>query len=120
MKRLLLVVALLVGIVTFSKAQGFNQGTPAERAERSFSRLPESLKLTADQKTKIMAIYVAQVKPQDSLIAVANGDFQSIRPKFLELSEATDKKIIAILTAEQKPAYEAYAKERAARMGGQR
>jgi Spy/CpxP family protein refolding chaperone len=120
MKKLLLIITLLTGAATYSNAQGFNQGTPAERAERSFSRLPATLNLTADQKSKVMTIYVAQVKPQDSLIAVANGDFESIRPKFLELSAATDKKIIAILTAEQKPAYETYAKERAARMGGQR
>jgi hypothetical protein len=117
MKRIILTIALLVSVISFSKAQGFNQGTPAERAERSFSRLPATLNLTADQKTKVMAIYVDQVKPIDSLIAAANGDFATIRPKFTALTEATDKKIIAVLTADQKTAYEAYVKERAARQG---
>ncbi len=122
MKKIVIIIALLISAVSFSKAQGFNQGTPDERAEASLNRLPATLNLTTDQKAKLKVIFVAQVKPIDSLIATmqAGGDRAAMMPKFMELQAATDKKIIPLLTAEQKTAYEAYVKERMARMGGQR
>jgi periplasmic protein CpxP/Spy len=123
MKKLLFVCALLIGTVSLTKAQGGggrNMGTPEERVERMFSRLPATLNLTADQKAKVSAVYIAQVKTQDSLRTAANGDFQSMRPKFTELTAATDKKILELLTTDQKPVYEAYIKERPTFGGGQR
>ncbi|HCN83968.1 MAG TPA: hypothetical protein DIT07_10175 [Sphingobacteriaceae bacterium] len=119
MKKLLIIIVLLVCGISFSKAQGI-QGTPDERAEASLNRLPATLNLTADQKAKLKVIFVAQVKPIDSLIATmqAGGDRAAIMPKFMELQATTDKKIIPLLTPEQKTAYEAYVKERMARMSG--
>ena len=122
MKKFVIIIALLIGGMSFSNAQGFNQGTPDERAEASLGRLPATLNLTADQRAKIKVVFVDQVKPIDSLIATmqAGADRATIMPKFMAVQAATDKKIIPLLTPEQKTAYEAYAKERAERMNGQR
>lgn len=122
MKKIAVLIVLLVSIVSFSKAQGFNQGTPEERAEASLGRLPATLNLSADQRTRIKTIFVEQVKPIDSLIASmqGGGDRAAIMPKFMVVMASTDKKIIPLLTPEQKTAYEAYVKERTERMNGQR
>src|SRR5262245_7757969 len=117
MKKVVLAVALLIGVVSLSKAQGGggqgrNMGTPEERAARSLAQLPEDLKLSDAQKASITAIYLAQNKKTDSLRTAANGDFASIMPKFQEMRTATDQKIGAVMTDEQKPKYEAYLKNR--------
>jgi protein CpxP len=121
MKKLFIICALLISAVSITKAQGGGQmGTPEERAERSISRLPATLNLTADQKTKIKAIYLGQTKSFDSLRTAANGDGASMREKMMPMMTATNTKIATVLTAEQKPAFDAYVKEMAERMGGQR
>jgi hypothetical protein len=120
MKKVVLAVALLIGVVSLSKAQGGgggqgrNMGTPEERAARSISRLPETLKLTDDQKTKLTAVYVAQSKSQDSLRTAMGqgGDRQAMMTKFQEMTASTDKSVMALLTDDQKKVYEEYTKTR--------
>jgi hypothetical protein len=115
MKKVLLIITLLVSAVSFSKAQG-PQGTPAERAAMALERPAlASLNLTADQKTKTVALLTKLNTSSDSLIATANGDFQSIMPKRAALVAPYEKVFISWLTADQKKAYDtalAAAKER--------
>ena len=109
MKKLIIMLALVAGVTTFSKAQGGGQqGTPEERAKASVER-PNvaALNLTADQKTKVVAILTKQNKSQDSLRTAANGDFAAMGAKLTPISAANEAAIVALLTADQKKAYDA-------------
>ena len=111
MKKLLLVALLAIGTSAVSFAQGGGgQGggmrgwTPEQQLERLKAGVAG---ITADQETKITAIYTAQTKSTDSLRAAANGDMQSIFPKFQALRTASNAKIKALLTADQAKAWDA-------------
>ena len=130
MKKLLIVIALLTGAISYGKAQGQGQqggaqgsrmgGTPEERLQRSLAQL-EPLKLTDDQKTKVTALYVAQAKTQDSLFKSAGqgGDRQAMMTKFQEMRAANDKKLLDLLNDEQKKQYTTMMEARRNRQGGQ-
>jgi hypothetical protein len=117
MKKVLIICALMLSTVSLINAQGRGpQGTPEERSQMMLSRLPATLNLTADQKTKITGVYLVQAKSQDSLRTAMGqgGDRTAMIAKYTEMTAATDKKILALLTADQKPAYEEYVKTRPA------
>jgi len=109
MKKLLMVCCFVVSIVSLSKAQGRQQMAPADRAKQ----LQTQLKLTDDQTAKVTAIYVAQAAKRDSLMK-AGADRQAMRP----LMQASNEKIQALLTDDQKVAYKKMQEEMRARMGG--
>lgn len=116
MKRIIIALGVVFLAANFAKAQGGRQmGTPAERAERQLTQL-ESLKLTADQKTKLTEVFIWQGKRQDSLKATMNGSFEGMREKMAPMQAETSKKLSLILNDEQKKAYEAILAERRARM----
>lgn len=121
MKKILLMLAFVAGMVSFSMAQGGGQrGTPEERAQGTLDRLKTSVaNLTADQETKIKAIFIAQSKSQDSIrTAAGEGADRSVwMQKMAPIREATDKKIMALLNAEQQKGYSAYLEQRRQRMG---
>lgn len=129
MKKLLIVIALLTGAISYGKAQGQQGGgaqgnrmggTPEERLQRSMAQL-EPLKLTDDQKAKVTALYVAQSKTQDSLFKSAGqgGDRQAMMAEFQKMRAANDKKVMDILNDEQKKQYTAMMEARRNRQGGQ-
>lgn len=127
MKKVLAVLFLLIGSVSLSKAQGgpghFPKRTPEERVKMQMERLPQTLSLTEEQRTKIAAIYLSQSKSRDSLITSMRqgGDREAMRAKIMELNAASDKQITALLSDEQKKAYAAYVQERGTRgFGGGR
>jgi len=105
MKKLLLVALLAIGVSAASFAQGFQRPTPEAQVE--------SLKtggvtgITADQSTKLIAIYTAAGKSQDSLMQALNGDFGSMREKMTPLRAAQTAKIKAVLTADQQKQFDA-------------
>ncbi len=114
MKKIMFMLAFLVGAVSLSKAQGgFQQMTPEERLKRSIASL-EPLKLSPEQLTKVTAIFTAQTKSRDSLMTTMQngGDFSTMRTKSTELQKATDAKITAVLNDEQKKAYAEIVKNR--------
>ncbi len=118
MKKLIIALGLMLCVVTFAKAQGGGRqmGTPAERAERSITRM-DALKLTADQKAKLTEVFLAQGKSIDSLRAAnGNGGFEGMREKMAPIQAATAKRVMALLNDEQKKSYEAMEAERRARM----
>lgn len=104
MKKLLLVALLALGTSAMSFAQGPPQRTPAEQLERLKTQITG---ITDAQATKITAIYAAQTKTRDSLMAAANGDFATVGPKMQELRTSANAKIKAVLTAEQQKAFDA-------------
>jgi periplasmic protein CpxP/Spy len=115
MKKILMVCCFVLGISAVSFAQG--GGRPRMSPEEQAKGLQTQLKLTDDQTAKVTAIYQAQSKSMDSLRTANNGGdrqamFQAMRP----MMEASNTKIKAILTAEQKEAFDKMQAERANRM----
>ena len=116
MKKVLLVALLAIGVSTVSLAQGgggFNR-TPAEQAEA----LKTSLSLTADQTTKVTAVFAGQTKTRDSLMSAmqGGGDRATMMTSFTKLQNDASTKIKAILTADQTKIYQKQLDERAERM----
>ncbi len=139
MKKLIIMMALVAGVTTLSKAQGGGpQGTPEERAAATLARPNmDAYAFTADQKAKIVVILTRQNKSQDSLmtaLTAGGGDrmaaMQAMGPKIAPIATANEAAIVALLTPDQKKTYDAAlaaAKERnpnattaIIRMGGRR
>jgi len=131
MKKLLIICGLLFSVATFAQAQqgqggGRQMGTPEERAKRSTDMLAEKLTLTADQKTKVSAIYLEQVAKMKKLRDSLGDDREGMRAVMMKGNEATEAKIEALLTADQKKLFTAWKDERKEMMkkrqegGGQR
>ncbi|RNL54030.1 hypothetical protein [Pedobacter jejuensis] len=125
MKKLMMICALLFSVITYASAQqggGRMGGTPEERAKRSTDQLVEKLKLTEDQKTKVMAIYTAQNAEMTKAREAAGDDMSGMREKMTKMNAETNTKIEAVLTDEQKPAFKTMLEERKkameARMNG--
>lgn len=124
MKKILIVVGLLFSVFTYANAQGQGgrqMATPEERAQRQTKALSTRLSLSEDQQTKIQGYFLDQAKKTDSLRNASQGDFQAMRSKIRPIQEETDKKIISLLSDEQKKKFQEYQEERQSRMrGGQR
>jgi protein CpxP len=126
MKKLLVICGLLFGVVAFANAQqGGGQGgqrpggggrmgggTPEERVKQ----LEEKIKLTDDQKAKVTAVYAEAAEAQKKMREEmqGGGDRQAMMEKMTKMNEATDTKLNAIFTAEQKTAYKAWQDEQKA------
>lgn len=117
MKKLMLVCGLVIGAVTMSFAQGGGGGMRMKPEDQA-KRLQTQLKLTDDQTTKVTAIYAAQATKMDSLMKAANGDFSSMRTTMGPMREATNAKIKALLTDEQKTEFDKVQAAMRNRMGG--
>jgi hypothetical protein len=113
MKRIVIICALLISAVSFTKAQGGGggqQGTPEERAQRTIDGpAVASLNLTADQKAKVLPILVSYNKAQTDMMAKAQagGDMAAVRTQMTTLAADDEKQIVALLTPDQKKAYDA-------------
>jgi len=114
MKKLVLSVFMLLGIFAV-KAQGPGgpPPPPEERAKALFTNQRfAAFAFTEDQKTKITPMLVKFYTSSDSLMATVPRDggmeaFQAIAPKRAALSEPVEKSIVAMLTPDQKKAYDA-------------
>lgn len=112
MKKLVIICALLISAVSFTKAQG--QRTPEEMAQMTLDgpRLT-SLNLTADQKAKLTPMLVAYSKATmaEMMKAREAADPQAamaeLRTKFAPMVAENEKAAVALLTADQKKAYDA-------------
>jgi len=96
MKKLLLVCCFLIGFTAISHAQGGGMRSPEARVKM----LQDSLKLTPDQSTQVLAIYKASAAQRDS-VKNAGGDRDAMRSIMMSAND----KILAILTDDQKAAY---------------
>ena len=117
MKRLLIICGLLFSTVAFAQAQqgqggGRMGGTPEERAKRSSEMIAEKLKLSDDQKTKVTAIYLEQNAKMRKLRDSVGDNREGMRAVMTKNMEASEAKIEAILTADQKKAFTAWKEER--------
>jgi Spy/CpxP family protein refolding chaperone len=112
MKKLVIICALLISAVSFTKAQG-QGGTPEEMAQRTLDVRLVSLNLTADQKAKLTPMLVAYNKTNVEAMtkARAAADPQAamteLRTKMAPMAAENEKAALALLTADQKKAYDA-------------
>ena len=108
-----MVCCFVVSIVSLSKAQGgggrgMGARTPADQLKMIQTAVPT---LTADQNTKLLAIYTATAAKRDSLTR-AGADRAAMRP----LRQAENDKVMAILTDDQKTVYKKYMDDMRAKM----
>ncbi len=124
MKKLLLIVVVLVFSMGISMAQQ-RGGDPAARLKADIEGLTTELSLTKDQVAKVTPILTdAQKKQTESFAKMREAGADFDRAKFTEernkMTAETDKKLKAVLTAEQGVKLDAYrkkqAEERAKRM----
>lgn len=101
-----------ISAVSFAQGGGRQRMTPEEQAKG----LQTQLKLTDDQTSKITAIYQTQAKSMDSLRTASNGDRQAMMSAYRPIMEANNAKVKALLTAEQKEAFDKMQAERMNRM----
>jgi Spy/CpxP family protein refolding chaperone len=116
MKKLLIICGLLFSVITFAQAQqgqgGRRGGTPEERAKRNTEMLTKKLSLTADQQTKVSAIYLEQAEAMKKLREDGAGDRDAMRAAMVKSNEESDTKINALLNDDQKKAYTTWKEER--------
>jgi protein CpxP len=113
MKKLLMVCCFVVSMVSLSKAQGGGgrmQRSPADQIKAIQTAVPT---LTADQSTKLLAIYTATAASRDSLMK-AGGDRQAMRP----MMQAQQAKVNAVLTADQQTTWKKYQDDMRAKWSG--
>lgn len=107
MKKLLLVCLLALGTSAMSFAQG-GGGRGGRTPEAQLEALKAAVTgITADQSTKIMAIYTASTKSSDSIRTAAGDDMQSAFPKMQAVRTAASAKVKALLTADQQKQFDA-------------
>jgi Spy/CpxP family protein refolding chaperone len=76
-------------------------------SDQRVDALDKAVTLTADQKTKIKAIYDADMKKMMDL-RNSGGDPQDMRPKMMAIRTDENNQIKALLTDEQKPKFDAF------------
>ncbi len=100
MKRIFVVTALLMMVVTYTTAQNFTPPPAEERAKNQTERLNKLVKLNDDQKTKVQAINLDLAKKMDA--AMKNRDDRdAMRTKMQEIETERDQKYKEILTEDQ-------------------
>jgi hypothetical protein len=123
MKKLLLVVFVAI----LSMGSSFAQRDPAARLQRELDGLTTELGLTKDQVAKVTPIVTeAQKQQSDAFAKMREGGGEVDRAKMGEMrtkmTAETDKKLKAVISAEQGVKLDAYrkkqAEERAKRMQG--
>ena len=104
MKKMFVLSVLFVMSIGLVSAQqrggGFQNSTPEERAKIQTDQLNELVTLTADQKTKVQAIFLNDAKKMAEF-RTAGGDRDAMMAKMREMNAERDKKFKEILTADQ-------------------
>ncbi|HWH70190.1 MAG TPA: hypothetical protein VNT26_12450 [Candidatus Sulfotelmatobacter sp.] len=104
--KLSLVAALALGgllaCTSVSSAQDAKKGerrgfSPQQRVER----MTQDLKLTDDQKTKVTALFEADAKKRQDIMADTSLSREQRREKMQPIMEEENKKLKTILTPEQ-------------------
>lgn len=123
MKRTILLIALLVNFSfqVFSQEQGLPD--PKIMAQKSTEQLVSKLKLSAVQGEKVLQILIAHNTVILKAVKENENNPEAMAPIAEKMNQASDAKIIAVLNADQRKAFQAYKEERKAemqkRIGGQ-
>ena len=122
MKKLFLIV--LVAVMALGSAIAQPNFDPAKRLQKEIDDLTTELSLTKDQVSKVTPIVTEAQKAQSEAFAKmresGNMDREKMREERTNMMAETDKKLKAVLTAEQGVKLDAFrkkqAEERAKRM----
>ncbi len=107
MKKILMVLVVLAvsGAVAVQAQGGQQRRTVEERVQAAHQKLDSAFKLEKAKITEadsVFAVYYrAQDKLREELMASGSQDFQAMREKMQPLADERDKKLQAILTADQ-------------------
>lgn len=91
-------------------------GTPEERAAKMTEQLTKKLTLTADQQSKVKAIFLDQATQMNKTREEAGEDRKAMRTKMMTAMQESNTKINTLLTEDQKKAFATYQEERKAAM----
>lgn len=98
-------------------AQGGGGGGMRMTPEARVAAIDKAVTLTDDQKTKITAIFTADQKKMQDMMA-SGEDRSTMMPKMQAMRADENTQIKALLTDEQKPKYDAYLASLPQRRGG--
>jgi len=101
MKKIFVTGIMLIAMVAFATAQGFQNQTPEERAKAQVERLEKLLSLTADQKVKAEAIELEIAKERSAQMQKNQGNREAMMTAFQEINKKRDEKYKVVLTADQ-------------------
>jgi protein CpxP len=86
---------------------GGGRGMSPEQQQAQLDALTKAVSLTPDQVTSVKAINADQAKQMADLRA-SGGDPADMRPKMMDIRKASQAKIKALLTDDQKAKYDTY------------
>lgn len=113
MKKILSGAILFIGLSTMAFAQQVAPKkadySPEKRAEKITAIMADKLSLSDEQKTKVYAINLENVKKRDAERSMRITQERNNRRASMQKQ---DEEIIKVLNAEQKTAYENFKKER--------
>jgi protein CpxP len=108
MKKLFLISCVFIGLTTAAFAQTKTAPTdPVQKAKG----LQKELKLSAEQTTKVEAIYKESAQKFDNIKVKEHGDTNKMLVDVGPLRKATIKKIKAVLTPGQAAKYDTLVKD---------
>ncbi|HUI63718.1 MAG TPA: hypothetical protein VL126_02665 [Bacteroidota bacterium] len=110
---LMLFVFSLLIVLSLCSAQAQRMQLSAEQRAQ---RLKDTLALSDDQYGKLLTIFQEMDKKRQELISSGSDDREARMQAMRSLSDSTDTKIEALLTADQKTKYEDIKKQRMERM----
>jgi periplasmic protein CpxP/Spy len=96
-------------------AQGGGGGGMRMTSDQRVAAVDKAVTLTDDQKVKVKAIYEADMKKMQDMMAAQDPD---MRTKMTAMRADENTQIKALLTDEQKPKYDAYLASMPQRGGG--
>ncbi len=105
--------ATLSTVPMMAQGGGGMRMTPEARV----AAIDKAVTLTDDQKTKVTALYTADQKKMQDLMAAQDPD---MRTKMMAMRADENTQIKAMLTDDQKPKFDAYLASMPQRGGGQR
>lgn len=100
MKKLVLIIALSLGVTVFAQAQ-----TAKKNPGKMPKALAAKLNLTADQEPKVVAIWQKRAARIDSLNSDSTITKKAAHPKRAEINATADAQLNMILTPEQQKIY---------------
>lgn len=117
MKNVMIMGMMLLGTVAFAQ-RGGGDVTPEKRAERQTKMMAEKLDLSADQQKQVYALQLTRTQKMQEM-REAKDQSADARDRMKSFNDDFEKSLGLILTADQKPKYEAMQAEmRNGRKGG--
>ncbi len=122
MKKTGITLMMLMLIVIAGFAQpGQRNMSPEDMAKSQTAQIKEAVDLNEDQEKQVYDLSLETGKKMSALRdEMQGGGFEGMREKMTELRTEQDKKMKAILTADQWKKYEKYQEERRARWNERR